>query len=59
VLRKLLNIAPWLAFEFRERAKVAAPPAEEIGRRKKKAKQARGAGEGAGPRAEEDDSERE
>jgi Family of unknown function (DUF6800) len=59
LLRKLVNIAPWLAFEFREQAKLAAPPAEEIGRRKKKAKQTRGAGESAGPRAEEDDSERE
>jgi hypothetical protein len=59
LLRKLVNIAPWLAFEFREQAKPAAPPAEKIGRRKKKAKQARGAGESAGPRAEEDDSERE
>jgi hypothetical protein len=38
VLRKLLNIAPWLAFEFRERAKVAAPPEEAIRRRTKKAK---------------------
>jgi hypothetical protein len=56
VLRKLCNIAPWLALEFREQAKPAAPPPEEIGRRKGKAKQARGAGEGAGPRGEEDDS---
>jgi hypothetical protein len=51
VLKKLFNIAPWLAREFREQAEPAAPPAEEIGRRKKKAKQARG-----GPRAEEDDA---
>jgi hypothetical protein len=56
VLRKLCNIAPWLALEFREQAKPAAPPAEEIGRRKGKAKRARGAAEGAGPRAEEDDA---
>jgi Family of unknown function (DUF6800) len=56
---RLVTIAPWLAFEFREQAKLAAPPAEEIGRRKRKAKQARGADESAGPRAEEDDSERE
>ena len=40
VLKKLFNIAPWLwlALEFREPAEPAAPPAEEIGRRKKKAK---------------------
>ena len=59
MLRKLVNIAPWVAFEFREQAKFAAPPAEVIGRRKRKAKQARGADQGAGSRAEEDDSERE
>jgi Family of unknown function (DUF6800) len=46
VLRRLVNIAPRLAFEFREQAKLAAPPAEETGRRKRKAKQARGTGEG-------------
>jgi Family of unknown function (DUF6800) len=56
VLKKLFNIAPWLALEFREQAEPAAPPAEEIGRRKKKAKRARGAAEGTGQRAEEDDS---
>jgi hypothetical protein len=38
VLKKLFNIAPWLALEFREQAESAATPAEEIGRRKKKAK---------------------
>ena len=38
VLKKLFTIAPWLALEFREQAKSAAPPAEAIGRRKKKAK---------------------
>ena len=38
VLKKLFNIAPWLAREFREQAEPAAPPAEEIGRRTKKAK---------------------
>ena len=38
VLKKLFNIAPWLALEFREQAEPAVPPAEEIGRRKKKAK---------------------
>jgi Family of unknown function (DUF6800) len=38
VLKKLFNIAPWLALEFRERAEPAAPPAEQIGRGKKKAK---------------------
>ena len=38
VLTKLFNIAPWLAGEFRERVEPAAPPAEEVGRRKKKAK---------------------
>jgi Family of unknown function (DUF6800) len=38
VLKKLFNIAPWLAREFREQAEPAALPAEAIGRRKKKAK---------------------
>ena len=38
VLKKLFNIAPWLAREFREQVEPAAPPAEEIGRRRKKAK---------------------
>ena len=38
VLKKLVTIAPWLAGEFREQAEPAAPPAEEVGRRKKKAK---------------------
>lgn len=38
VLKTLFTIAPWLALEFREQAKSAAPPAEAIGRRKKKAK---------------------
>ena len=38
VLKKLFTIAPWLALEFREQAKFAAPPAEAIGRRTKKAK---------------------
>jgi hypothetical protein len=56
VLKKLVNIAPWLALEFREEAEPAAPPAEAIGRRKKKAKRARGGAEGAGPRVEVDDS---
>ncbi len=53
VLKKPFNIAPWLALEFREKAEPAAPPAAEIGRRKKKAKRARREGKGAGPRAEE------
>jgi hypothetical protein len=57
VLRKLFNIAPWLALEFREQTRPAAPPAEEVGRKRKKAKPARGASEGAGPRAVEDPSE--
>ena len=56
VLKKLFNIAPWLALEFREQAEPAAPPAEELGRRTKKAKRARREAAGAGPRAEEDDS---
>jgi hypothetical protein len=56
VLTKLLAIAPWLAREFREQAEPAAPSAEEIGRRTKKAKRARGDAEGAGPRAEENAS---
>ena len=38
VLKKLCNIAPWLAREFREQAEPAAPPAEAIGKRTKKAK---------------------
>ena len=38
VLGKLFNIAPWLAGEFREQAEAPAPPSEEIGRRRKKAK---------------------
>ena len=38
VLKKLFTIAPWLALEFREQAEPAAPPAEAIGRRTKKAK---------------------
>src|SRR5262249_2444187 len=42
VLKKLFNVAPWLALEFREQAEPAVPPAEGIGRRRKKAKWARG-----------------
>jgi hypothetical protein len=38
VSKKLFNIAPWLARESRERVELAAPPAEGIGRRTKKAK---------------------
>jgi hypothetical protein len=38
VLKTLFNIAPWLALEFREQAEPEAPPADEIGRRKKTAK---------------------
>ena len=38
VLKRLVNIAPWLAREFRERVEPPAPPSEEIGRRRKKAK---------------------
>jgi hypothetical protein len=38
VLKKLFTIAPWLALEFREQAKPAAPPEEAIRRRTKKAK---------------------
>jgi len=57
VLKKLFNVAPWLALEFQEKAQpAAAPPPEEIARRKKKARRARGEAEGAGPRAGTDES---
>jgi hypothetical protein len=48
VLKKLLNVAPWLV-EFRDKAERAAPSAEQIGRREKKARRAHGTAEGAGP----------
>jgi hypothetical protein len=38
VLKKLFNVAPWPALEFREQAEPAALPAEATGRRTKKAK---------------------
>jgi hypothetical protein len=55
VLKKLLLVAPWLA-EFRDRVERAAPSAEQIGRRRKKAKRARGTAEGAGPHTAEEGS---
>jgi len=51
VLKKVFNVAPWVALEFRQKAEPAAAPAEEIARSRKKAKRARGEAEGAGPRA--------
>jgi hypothetical protein len=56
VLKKLLNVAPWLALEFRDKADRAALRAEEIGRREKKVKRARRATEDAGPHAAEEGS---
>ena len=51
VLKKVFNVAPWVALDFRQKAEPAAAPAEEIARSRKKAKRARGEAEGAGPRA--------
>ncbi len=38
VLKKLVNVAPWLTFELRETTQPVAPPEDEVGRRTKKAK---------------------
>jgi Family of unknown function (DUF6800) len=52
VLKKVFNVAPWVALEFRQKAEPAAVRAEEIARSRKKAKRARREAEGAGPREE-------
>jgi hypothetical protein len=51
LLKKVFNVGPWVAFEFRQKVEPAAAAAEEIGRSGKKPKRARGEAEGAGPRA--------
>jgi hypothetical protein len=42
VLKKVFNVAPWVALEFRQKVEPAAAAAGEIGRSRKKAKRARG-----------------
>jgi hypothetical protein len=36
MLKKMFNVAPWVAFEFRQKVEPAAAPADEIGRSRRR-----------------------